>query len=65
VISSVEEPIVGWIDNINGPVGLMVGCGKGVALVTLAYKDESPDFMPVDIAIKAMIIAAYQRGTHK
>lgn len=65
VISSVKEPVVGWIDNINGPIGLMTACGKGVSLVTLAHKDMTPDFMPVDVSIKAMIIAAYHRGTHK
>jgi hypothetical protein len=43
----------------------MVACGKGVSLVTLAHKDSTPDFMPVDLSIKAMILAAYHRGTHK
>lgn len=65
MISSVEEPVVGWIDNVNGPIGLMVACGKGVVNVTLAAKDTSPDFMAVDLSIKAMIVAAYHRGTHK
>lgn len=65
VISSITEPIVGWIDNLNGPISLMVACGKGVALVTLAHKDSTPDFMPVDLSIKAMIVAAYHRGIHK
>jgi len=43
----------------------MIACGKGVALVTLAQKDMVPDFMAVDVSIKAMIVAAYHRGTHK
>ncbi|XP_026816393.1 putative fatty acyl-CoA reductase CG5065 [Rhopalosiphum maidis] len=64
VLSSAAEPVVGWIDNLNGPIGLMVACGKGVSLVTLAHKDSTPDFMPVDLSIKAMILAAYHRGTH-
>jgi len=65
VISTIEEPIVGWIDNVNGPIGLMIACGKGVVLVTLAQKDMVPDFMAVDLSIKAMIVAAYHRGTNK
>ncbi|XP_027850381.2 fatty acyl-CoA reductase 1-like isoform X2 [Aphis gossypii] len=64
VISSIAEPVVGWIDNVNGPIGLMVATGKGVTLVTLAYKDSTPDFMPVDLSIKGMILAAYHRGIH-
>lgn len=65
VISSIAEPILGWIDNFNGPVGLMLACGKGVTHVTLANKNSSPDFIAVDLSIKAMIVAAYHRGTHK
>ncbi|XP_015373241.1 PREDICTED: putative fatty acyl-CoA reductase CG5065, partial [Diuraphis noxia] len=64
VISSIAEPVLGWIDNVNGPVGLMLACGKGIAHVMLAHKDSTPDFMPVDVSIKAMIVAAYHRGTH-
>lgn len=29
VISSMKDPIPGWLDNFNGPVGLLVGCGIG------------------------------------
>jgi len=65
VISSIAEPVVGWTDNVNGPIGLMVATGKGVALVSLANKDSTPDFMPVDLSIKAMILAAYHRGIHR
>lgn len=65
VISTLDEPIPGWIDNLNGPIGLMTACGKGLSLVTLAHKDMKPDFIAVDLSIKAMIIAAYHRGTHK
>lgn len=30
VISTMKEPFPGWIDNFNGPVGLLVGCGLGL-----------------------------------
>lgn len=65
VISSIAEPVLGWIDNVNGPIGLMLACGKGITQVTLAHKDSIPDFMAVDVSIKAMIVAAYHRGIHK
>ncbi|KOB66390.1 Uncharacterized protein OBRU01_21329, partial [Operophtera brumata] len=29
VISSVDEPMKGWIENFNGPVALLVASGKG------------------------------------
>lgn len=65
VISSAEEPIVGWIDNINGPVGILIACGKGIMHITWAHKDTNPDFMAVDVSIKAMIVAAYYRGINE
>ncbi|XP_029343509.1 fatty acyl-CoA reductase 1 [Acyrthosiphon pisum] len=64
VISSIAEPVLGWIDNVNGPIGLMLAYGKGITQVTLAHKDSTPDFMAVDVSIKAMIVAAYHRGIH-
>ncbi|XP_066587954.1 fatty acyl-CoA reductase 1-like isoform X2 [Prorops nasuta] len=62
VISSFEEPVRGWIDNFNGPVGMMVGGGKGVLRAVFADKKASSDYMPVDMAIKTMMIAAWKRG---
>ncbi|KOB61595.1 Fatty-acyl CoA reductase 1, partial [Operophtera brumata] len=33
VISSVDEPMKGWIDNFNGPIALLVASGKGCKLL--------------------------------
>jgi len=65
VISSHEDPIKGWIDNFNGPIGLLMACGKGILQIT--YTDESivPDYMAVDISIKSMIVAAWHRSKSK
>ena len=29
VIAAMREPVPGWVDNFNGPVGLLVGCAVG------------------------------------
>lgn len=65
VISSALEPIAGWIDNFNGPIGLLIAGAKGVTQVVWSHKDVNPDFITVDISIKAMIVAAYHRGIKK
>lgn len=52
----------GWLDNLNGPVGVMVGAGQGVLRVSMCDPDVVPDYMPVDIAIRAILVATYQRG---
>lgn len=65
VISTMTEPMPGWVDNFNGPVGIMIGGGKGVLKVVLSDPGLSADFIPVDVAIKAMITASWKRGLKK
>ncbi|XP_053986401.1 putative fatty acyl-CoA reductase CG5065 [Hylaeus volcanicus] len=62
VISSIQEPVEGWIDNFNGPVGMLIGGGKGVLRVACTNPVSASDFLPVDVAIKAMLTAAWKRG---
>lgn len=62
MISSWQEPVCGWVDNINGPVGMLIAGGKGVLRAILADPDIVADYIPVDIAVKAMICAAWQRA---
>ncbi|PZC70618.1 hypothetical protein B5X24_HaOG215449 [Helicoverpa armigera] len=63
VISSVEEPVPGWIENFNGPAGLLVACGKGIMRSLYTDPDLIADYMPVDISIKSFIVASWLRGT--
>ncbi|XP_055551587.1 putative fatty acyl-CoA reductase CG5065 [Wyeomyia smithii] len=63
VISSMRDPIPGWMDNFNGPVGLLVGCGIGICRTMYCDPDNIADFTPVDVCIKAMIVAAWKKGT--
>lgn len=63
VISSISEPVPGWMDNFHGPVGLLAAAGKGLVHIALADQSVVADYMPVDIAIKAVIVAAWERAT--
>lgn len=62
VISSLDEPMPGWIDNFNGPTGLLLACGIGLLRTMCSDPDVVSDFTPVDTSIKAMIVAAWRRG---
>lgn len=62
VISALEEPIPGWIDNFNGPVGLLLASGIGLFRTTYGDPNIVSDFTPVDTSIRAMIIAAWKHG---
>lgn len=41
---------------------MMVGGGKGVLRVLYAEPNHISDYMPVDVAIKAMITSCWKRG---
>ncbi|XP_068974381.1 putative fatty acyl-CoA reductase CG5065 [Bombus flavifrons] len=62
VISTIEDPVPGWLDNFNGPVGMMVGGGKGILRVVRLEPNVAADFLPIDLAIKVMLTAAWKRG---
>lgn len=62
VISTMKDPFPGWIDNFNGPGGLILSCGVGITRTMYCDPDNIADFTPVDVSIKAMIAAAWKRG---
>lgn len=55
----------GWVDNLNGPVGVMIGAGKGVIRTMLCDGTLSAQVIPVDIAINAIIAIGMIEGTKK
>ncbi|KAL7028707.1 hypothetical protein ACKWTF_005966 [Chironomus riparius] len=65
VISAIKEPLPGWVDNFNGPVGLLVGSGIGIVRTMYSNPDNRCDFLPVDLCVKAMIIAAWKKGVEQ
>jgi fatty acyl-CoA reductase len=62
VISSLNDPFPGWIENFNGPVGLMIGTGKGIVRVIFGSSNAIMDYMPVDVAVKNMCVAAWEKA---
>ncbi|XP_012144427.1 putative fatty acyl-CoA reductase CG5065 isoform X2 [Megachile rotundata] len=65
VIASWKEPAPGWVDNVNGPTGLMVGAGKGVLRSMLCNGDYVLNVIPCDMAINAIIVFAWKIGREK
>ncbi|XP_031782895.1 putative fatty acyl-CoA reductase CG5065 isoform X2 [Nasonia vitripennis] len=63
VTPSWSEPLPGWVDNLNGPVGLIVGAGKGVIRSMHCNANFHAEVIPVDLAINALISIAYKVGT--
>ncbi|KAG7295434.1 hypothetical protein JYU34_021608 [Plutella xylostella] len=65
VISSVRTPVPGWIENLNGPSGVIVAAGKGLLHAFRCGPDLRADLLPVDIAIDTMIAVAWDIATHR
>lgn len=65
VIPSVAEPLPGWVDNLNGPIGLIVGAGKGVIRSMHCKGENMGQFVPVDYAINTSIVVGYLVGAKK
>ncbi|XP_041970503.1 putative fatty acyl-CoA reductase CG5065 [Aricia agestis] len=65
VVSSLKEPIPGWIENFNGPAGIIVASGKG--LIRAIYSDPkiTNDYIPVDVITRGIVASAWCRGTKK
>lgn len=63
VIPAYQEPLVGWVDSLNGPAGLMIGAAKGVIRSMLVDGDTETEAIPVDIAINGIILIAKMVAT--
>lgn len=59
VMSSIEEPTEGWIDSINGPVGLSVLGALGILQKIKVNSEVVFDLIPVDIVTNALISIAW------
>lgn len=58
-----KEPVAGWVDNWNGPTGLIAAAGKGFFRTMLCRENSVADLVPVDVVINLMIVAAWRTAT--
>ncbi|KAL3271810.1 hypothetical protein HHI36_022280 [Cryptolaemus montrouzieri] len=65
VISTWKDPIPGWIDNFNGPVGILVAVGKGVLRTLYTEPDLVADYVPVDIIMRGILAGTWKKGITK
>ncbi|CAL1678654.1 unnamed protein product [Lasius platythorax] len=62
VLSSLKDPIPGWIDNFNGPIGLGAATGKGLLKVACASNDTFNNNIPIDTVINTIILVTWKLG---
>lgn len=64
VTSSAKEPLVGWIDNLYGPTGVVAGAGTGVLRTMHCDRNMNANLVPVDFCVNALIAAAWDVYHH-
>lgn len=62
VTAAWKEPYPGWVEGMNGPTGLIVGAARGVVRSMHCNPEFPADILPVDVAMNAIITAAWERG---
>lgn len=59
VIATEKEPIAGWINNLYGATGVVVGAAVGLLRTLHCRKDNVADIIPADYVINNVIVAAW------
>ncbi|GJQ78026.1 hypothetical protein Trydic_g2374 [Trypoxylus dichotomus] len=65
IIGAWKEPVPGWTISKNGPQGFIMGAAKGVVRRLPVGKDLVYDYIPIDIVVNELIVAAFHAGTTK
>ncbi|XP_026331281.1 fatty acyl-CoA reductase wat-like [Hyposmocoma kahamanoa] len=60
IIGTAKEPIAGWIDNVYGPTGVVVGAAVGLIHVLNCNPDAVADLVPGDMVVNACIATAWK-----
>uniref|UniRef100_A0A182YI04 Fatty acyl-CoA reductase n=1 Tax=Anopheles stephensi TaxID=30069 RepID=A0A182YI04_ANOST len=63
VLFTIQEPMSGWVDNFNGPTGMLVSAGLGITRTAYLRPRNRINIIPVDVVVKTIILAAWKRGT--
>ncbi|CAO1382963.1 unnamed protein product [Diamesa tonsa] len=53
------DPLPGWVDNLNGPIGILVAAAKGLLKIMMVNGDLTAEIIPVDLAINGLISIAW------
>lgn len=62
VIGTSKEPVSGWIDNLYGPTGIVVGVGAGIIRCLHADPETVSDLVPVDLVVNAVLATGWKRS---
>ncbi|CAG9794397.1 unnamed protein product [Diatraea saccharalis] len=60
IIATAKEPVAGWIDNVYGPTGVVVGAAVGLIHTIHCEPKAVADLVPADMVVNACIASAWK-----
>jgi len=63
VVAAWKDPMPGWVDNLNGPTGMITGAASGILRSMMVTPNNLADIIPVDVAINLMCVVASMLGS--
>lgn len=65
MVATSKEPVPGWIDNLYGPNGVVLGIGAGLLRIMQTDASVNANLVPVDLSVNALIASAWDVGINK
>ncbi|XP_011306189.1 fatty acyl-CoA reductase 1 isoform X2 [Fopius arisanus] len=65
MIATAKEPIPGWINNLYGPTGVVLGAGMGLLHTLHCDAKNVADIIPADYVINNILAAAWDIGKNQ
>lgn len=59
MIPSFQDPIPGWFNNLQGPMGLFVAAGKGVLRSMYMDSKSYANMIPVDCTVSYLLASSW------
>ncbi|XP_037701158.1 fatty acyl-CoA reductase 2 isoform X2 [Choloepus didactylus] len=60
-----QEPFPGWVDNLNGPNGIIIATGKGFLRCMKATPMAVADVIPVDTVVNLTLAVGWYTAVHR
>lgn len=65
VIGTVKEPVAGWIDNLYGATGVLLGAAVGLLRSLYGKKHNKAEMVPADYVVNSCLAATWDVATIK
>lgn len=65
VVPIFDSPLKGWVNNLQGPMGLFVGAGKGVIRSMYMNPNAYANLIPVDAVVNIILLMTRDKLTKK